>query len=243
MKIVAIHQPSYFPWLGLIDKIAKSDYFVFLDHVSLNKGSNQYRNTFFCDGKPVYLTLPVNYNMGKPIIDLHFKNFNWADDHLNKLQNYYKKAKYFDELFPYLRSFFAENRLFTPADVIINSMHLTFQLFGIRKPDFIRSSMLDCEENKGELVLEICKKIGAEYYLSGNGAKSYLDDTLLQKFNSYGIKIIWQAFNHPAYEQNPRYPFLAGLSSLDILFFNGIEKSRLIFWNNIKSTGYAKNEQ
>ena len=33
-KIVAIHQPNFFPWLGFFDKIRRADVFVFLDDVS-----------------------------------------------------------------------------------------------------------------------------------------------------------------------------------------------------------------
>ena len=58
--IVSIHQPSYFPWLGLLDKIEKSDTFVLLDNVQFNDNAFQSRNIFLNhNGEVQYLTIPV----------------------------------------------------------------------------------------------------------------------------------------------------------------------------------------
>ena len=35
--LVAIHQPLYFPWLGYLDRMARSDLFVVLDHVQFER--------------------------------------------------------------------------------------------------------------------------------------------------------------------------------------------------------------
>jgi len=36
-RVVAIHQPNFFPWLGYFDKMARSQCFVFLDDVQIQK--------------------------------------------------------------------------------------------------------------------------------------------------------------------------------------------------------------
>ncbi|HEY3277770.1 MAG TPA: WbqC family protein, partial [Syntrophorhabdaceae bacterium] len=57
--ILSIHQPSYFPWLGLLDKIAKSDVYMVMDEVQLTDAAYQHRNIFLtADGKIKYLTIP-----------------------------------------------------------------------------------------------------------------------------------------------------------------------------------------
>ena len=46
MKVVAMHQPHYFPWLGYLDKMVKTDEFVVLDEVQFTDGSPMHRNRF-----------------------------------------------------------------------------------------------------------------------------------------------------------------------------------------------------
>ena len=59
--ILSIHQPSYFPWLGLLDKIVKSDVYMIMDEIQLTDGAYQHRNVFLtADGKVKYLTIPFN---------------------------------------------------------------------------------------------------------------------------------------------------------------------------------------
>lgn len=48
---VALHQPHYLPWLGLVDKIDRSDLFVVLDHVQYERKGWQNRN--YADRKSV----------------------------------------------------------------------------------------------------------------------------------------------------------------------------------------------
>ncbi len=58
--MVSIHQPSYFPWLGLLDKIEKSNAFIILDTVQFNDNAFQSRNIFLNhNGETQYLSIPV----------------------------------------------------------------------------------------------------------------------------------------------------------------------------------------
>jgi hypothetical protein len=57
--LVAIHQPNYFPWLGYLDRMAKADLFVVLDHVQFERRSYQNRIQILLEGEPRWLTVPV----------------------------------------------------------------------------------------------------------------------------------------------------------------------------------------
>lgn len=233
--LLSIHQPMFFPWLGLLDKVAKSEVFVFLNDVQANKGINQNRNTFFCNGEAKYLTLPVDYRLGIKINELQFKNDLWVDDHLNKLTNYYRKAPYFDEIYPLVSDLYFTNRNLTPYEFIKQTMLFLFDVLEIRV-EMLESSDFNCVRSKGELVLEICQKAKTDIYLSGMGALNYMTDDTLKQFEDAGIKVVWHSFTHPVYNQLAVREFVEGLSSLDLLFFEGISNARKIFWTNVKSS-------
>ena len=41
--LVAIHQPTFVPWLGYLDRMLRSDLFVILDHVQFERRNYQNR--------------------------------------------------------------------------------------------------------------------------------------------------------------------------------------------------------
>jgi hypothetical protein len=231
--IVSIHQPSYWPWLGLLDKIAKSDVFILLDNIAANKDSYQYRNIFFCNGKPKIITIPVNYKMGIKINKMEFKNNIWPSEHLDKFKNYYLKATYFKDIFSIIEKlYFSSYKNKRPIDFIIDTMKMSFELLNINT-EILLSSDLDGKGKKANLVLDLVKKAKGTIYLSGIGALNYFTKDDLKKIEEKEIRIQWQKFKHPKYRQSNKFPFVEGLACLDLFFFQGKEKSKKIFWNNV----------
>lgn len=223
---VSIHQPSYFPWLGLLAKIARSECYVALDSVAANRESYQYRNIFWCNGEAKYLTLPVDYHVGKRICDLRFRSERWFDDHLNKLRNYYRHAPHFDEVFPSIEPMYASSTE-AATDFLLATMEYCFRVVGIA-PRVVRSSTLDVEGARGELVLNVCKAVGATTYISGMGAADYMQP-MIPAFDASGIAVEWHTFMHPTYRQAGAFPFVSGLASLDLFFFHGFQNAQTIF--------------
>jgi len=226
---IAIHQPTYWPWLGLLDKIAKSDLFVVLDNVNVSKGSFQYRNQFLCNGVAKFITLPVRIDLNTNFTQLQFKSNNWKEQQLSFLRNYYHKAKYFKIIFPILEKFYQNFDGKNACDLIVETMLKSFDFFEI-DVKIERASNYHFSESKGNLVYEICSYFNANTYISGQGAKQYMDETLIRKFKENNIHIEWQRFHHPHYYQPlDNNGFVEGLSCLDLLFHNGIDPSRQIF--------------
>ena len=235
MKI-AIHQPHYCPWLGYMDKMAKADTFVILDEAQLTERSNMFRNKFLSSaGVEKYLTLSYKKerHLELPFSKIQINdNVGWQKKHKDFIFTNYKKSKFFDEIWEYV-SYIYEKEYMYLYDVDMDTIHSLRTLLDITTPIVYQSDLVyDREKKKNDMVLEICKSLNADYYLSGNGARKYMD---VESFEQEGIQVRYQNFTHPVYRQIGDFEFQPCMSTLDLLFNNGIENSRTIFWNNVKN--------
>jgi len=225
--IVSIHQPSYWPWFGLLDKIARSHVYVCLDTVALNKEAFTHRNLVQLQGKKRYLTLPIDYHMGTPICQTRFKSDGWPSQHVDLLGNYYRKARFFRDVQPEVEAvLMAEPRAF--LDVVNETMRYAMERFSIGT-EIVAASSLGPEGKKGGLVLDICRKVGATAYLSGRGALDYLTEEDRRGFDRAGIELRLQEFEHPVYQQTGATEFVPGMSCLDFLYNCGFEEASILF--------------
>lgn len=80
-------------------------------------------------------------------------------------------------------------------------------------------------------MLDLTKKVGGTVYLSGRGAKVYMNDNI---FKENHIELIYQDFQHPNYTQF-NGEFVPRLFSLDLLYNEGIKASRAIIRDNLKN--------
>lgn len=223
--IFSIHQPCYFPWLGLLHKIACSDVLIVLDDVQLSDSAFQHRNQFLTnDGKVKYLTIPFvkqNY-LEIPFKNLQIADPTWGTKHNNFLLNNYKKHPFFDQIYPAIQPLFQKQTTFL-FDAVMESMSTSMALFGIETKVIMQSQAnYDREAKKGDLVLRLLKAANAEHYLSGRGAQAYQDDAV---FESEGIALEYANFLHPGYVQKNSLEFISGLSCLDLLFNVGTKQA------------------
>ena len=237
MKI-AIHQPHYFPWLGYFDKMAKTDAFILLDEVQLEKNSLMLKNRVLDkNGGSKYITISAET---KGYLDMQYCQIltkdvkGWTSRQMNALGDYYRKAAYSAEILPLLEEFF-KNDFPTVCQWTCASIEWMRALLDIKTP-LIRQSEIEYDRTykRSDLVYALCKATGSDIYLSGRGASmEYLDR---EKFTENGVRIVFQDFQHPVYPQCNSAEFIPGISMLDMLFNCGIEESRRIFWENVHST-------
>ena len=234
----AIHQPHYFPWIGYFDKMAKADAFVILDQVQFEKGSQMVRNRVL-DGNGEVQDITISGET-KDFLNREYRELltkdveSWTSRQMNALQTYYRKAKCRKEIFPLLEEFFQRGYP-TICQWTCASMELVRELLDIQTPLIYQSTIdYDRDNKRSDLVYAICNAIGADTYFSGRGASmTYLDR---EKFAANGVKIVFQDFQHPVYSQCGREAFVPGVSILDMLFNCGVQESRRIFWENVKSS-------
>ena len=99
------------------------------------------------------------------------------------------------------------------------NMHLIkgiMRFLDIDKP-LIMASSLGAKGKKSELIISQCKAIGANVQLAGKGGKKYIDN---KRFEEEGIKLVFQEFKHPIYNQTCE-GFVPNLSVVDYLFCTG----------------------
>lgn len=223
--IVSIHQPSYFPWLGLLHKISNCDEYIVMDEVQLTDNAFQHRNLFLtADGKVKYLTIPFNK---KNYLHRHFKELeitdqSWRINHLNFIMNGYRKHPYYDEIFPVLADFFSRDYPLL-IDAVMASMQISLNLFAIKATVVFQSDMgYDRSLKRGDLVINLVQASGATCYLSGVGAQEYLDEEAFKD----GLSLKYNYFEHPKYPQSNAANFVPGLSCLDVLFNLGVSGSQ-----------------
>lgn len=235
---ISIHQPHYFPWIGYLDKMAKSDIFVILDQVQLEKGSQMIRNCVLdANGAKKYITISADTKdyLAREYRSIQTKDIaGWTTRQLNALKNYYRKAKYQKEIMPILEHFFQGNHD-TVCQWVCASIELARKILDIKTPLNYQSQIeYDRENKRSDLVYAICEALKADVYFSGRGASvSYLER---DKFAANHIDIVFQDFQHPVYSQCGRATFIPGVSVIDMLFNCGIEESKRIFWKNVHNT-------
>ncbi len=224
----AISQPTYLPWLGYFDLIDQVDAFVFLDAVQFEKQSWQQRNRIKTPAGLQWLTVPVVFNgrFGQMIHQVEIRDREFWRKHLRSIEVNYGRAAFFDRYYPELAKglppWASTGSL---AELTMETIRWFCGVLGIQIK-LTTSSALSQPGRRSELLVNLCRALGADEYLSPLGSAVYLCDDL-PKFSSAGIEVKFQHYEHPEYRQLFP-PFLSYASALDILFNEGPRAMEII---------------
>jgi len=223
-RVVAIHQPNFFPWLGYFDKLVRADVFVVLDHVQYPKSEGNWSNRvkLAVNGRADWFTMPVvrAYEGFRRIDEMQIDNAApWRRKLLQLLRTNYGKAPAFDTVFPVVEPWI-ERQADRLSDYNLHAIASICERLGLRSSHIVRSSSLDVHGTKTDLLVSIVKAVGGTRYLSGDGSARYQDDAV---FMAAGIDVAYQRFVHPIYPQRRMPEFVPGLSVLDVLFHCGFD--------------------
>ncbi len=230
--IVAVHQPQYIPWLGYFDKIDRSDCFVFLDQVQYKAREYQNRNRIRTENGSIWLTVPViSGGMGRQkICDVGIDNsFDWQKRHWRNLKTWYGRAKFFRDYAGFFEKIYSE-RWERLVDLNVCVIKFFLEKLKIGAAVYYESG-LNINARKTDRIIEICKRLGADTYLSGTGGKNYLEE---YKFSRAGIKLEYRNFIHPVYHQQymgKENVFLPNMSCPDLLFNEGAKSINILRGN------------
>jgi hypothetical protein len=218
---IAIAQPTYLPWLGYFDLIDQVDMFVLLDTVQFEKQSWQQRNRIKTPAGLLWLTVPVVFRglLGQKILEVEIRDAEFWRKHLRAIELNYGRAPFFKEYFPQILSILQESR---PGSLLVDLnlrlLNWLIELFGVRTPMVLASSLAQTGK-RTELLANICRKLGANQYVSPLGSAVYLLEEM-SWFKDCGVEVVFQNYMHPEYRQLFP-PFLSHACALDLVFNEG----------------------
>lgn len=217
--IVGIHQPHYLPWLPYCDKVDQCDLFVYLDTVQFQKNGLQNRNQVKSASGPAWLTVPVHASLTTSIADTEIADQRWGIKHIRTIEMNYARAPWIDLFRGGLKPVL-EQEWHSLPDLNIAIMEWLCASLQI-KTQCVRASQLNVAGKAQELVINICKAVGADVYLSGKGASSYQDEKI---FRDNGIELCYLDYHNRSYPQcHPAVGFVPDLSALDLVLNTGSE--------------------
>jgi len=227
--VVAIHQPTLFPWLGFFDKLARCDVFVLLDGVQFARrhgggGNWVNRVRVLVGGSPAWITVPVkraNVPL-QSIADLEIaEDMPWRAQLLRTLKTQYARAPHFEQTITIVTPLvqFQTGKL---AEFNEHAITVLADAVGATPQRVVRQTALGVTGHANELLADLVKAVGGDTYLSGDGAGDYLDP---RAFTSAGLTLKLQEDRHPSYQQGTG-EFVAGLSIIDALMHCGVDGVR-----------------
>ena len=210
---VSIHQPDYIPYWGYFYKMYKSDAFVFLDDCQFSNNNMHNWSRIKTPQGECRLKIPVEQHLGSLINEVRTKDeLKWKEKHLRTIEMNYKKSLYFNEIF----NQFAE--ILNKEYPSLSEMNIAINRwiacgFGFNTVFFL-SSEIKTSTHREDRILEICKKLDADEYMSGNGARAYQKE---ENFSSKGIELIYSDYKPLEYEQLWG-DFISNMSIIDYIF-------------------------
>ena len=233
--ILTAHQPTFMPWLGTFHKILLADTFCFFDIAQYQKREWDNRNNIYTKNGSLKINIPVksSNHYSKTIGNIKIDNKqNWQKKQYKTIYLNYKKHPQFEQHNKFLEDIYLNktwDRLFD-----FNIYFYKYILKLIKKDiKLVTASDYNFSGIKSDLVLDMCKKLGASTYIFGGEGKNYAN---IKSFENNNIKLIFQEYNHPIYKQfHNKDEFVSHLSILDLIM-NYKEKylKNIIMQNNIR---------
>jgi len=197
--IVTIHQPDFLPWLGFFDRWRQSDLYVVLDDVQFLRRGWHHRDKIKSPGGPAWLTVPVlkkgQYEQQIRETEIDWES-PWPRRHEGLLGNAYRAAPGYARTMEALLEIYGRRHA-TLMELNLDLLRWAGERLGITVPMVLASSY-DVGGVKTERLVRLMQAVGGTTYLSGLGAKAYLEE---DAFAGRGLSVRWQSFEHPVYPQ------------------------------------------
>ena len=216
----AVMQPYFMPYIGYFQLMRSVDVFVVYDNVQFIKNGWINRNRFLNGEDAKFFTVPVEKGAHEDLIsERHIASQIWLRERKKlgaTLRHAYRKAPFFDEVFPMLESCinFETEKIFSFVEHSLLQLHEHLEL----QTQIINASDLAFDQTlKAKYRLfSISKKLSINSYINPEGGEDLYD---VENFKSNGLNLSFLRSHLSPYQQFGN-DFVAGLSIVDVLMFN-----------------------
>jgi hypothetical protein len=220
-KRIAIVQSNYVPWKGYFDLIGSVDEFIVLDDAQYTKRDWRNRNRIKTPQGLAWLSIPVQVKGRylQRIDETLVSDPDWAERHWRAIELNYARSRHFAEWGERVHGLYATCPGPSLSEINLHFVRAACDWLGISTP-LTQSRDYAVEGVRGDRILALCLAAGADEYVSGPAARSYLDE---EAFAQAGVRVWFANYSgYPEYEQlHP--PFEHGVSILDLLLNTGSE--------------------
>lgn len=231
-KKIAIMQPYFLPYLGYFQLINHSDQFILYGNVTFRKKSFITRNVIMdVNGRQEDITVFVkNASSYSMINDIGLVESDWKRKLAKKIQNTYRRAEFFDEVYPSIKAI-VELQTQSLFDYNAASIQEVCNLLGIGSKLVTKHEHLDDIEMSldstlalpvsSQRIINICKAVQASVYINPEGGVHLYDKTL---FAAEGISLkFFKASLDKVSHRRASNPYV---SIIDVLMHHGVDGTK-----------------
>ncbi|MEI6188559.1 MAG: WbqC family protein, partial [Alphaproteobacteria bacterium] len=170
-----------------------------------------------------WLTVPIVRSSRGLIKEAKIDNTsNWRKDHLKSFELNYKRAPFYADMLSLLENIYNQETDLL-SDFNIYAVGLITSYLGL-SCQFLKSSNLSVAGKASDKLIGIVKEVKGSIYLTGHGAKNYLE---YEKFEAQGIQVQYIDYNIKQYNQFFK-EFTTYVSILDLIAHNGYNSADLL---------------
>jgi hypothetical protein len=215
----------FLPWIGLFEQVRLADVFIHYDDVQLPQGRSFMSRVQIKTPEGItWLTAPIDRRKSGRLLNevVYSTNTNWREQHLKTIRHIYSQAVFFEPMWQLISKIY-ENPTNNLALFNQYAIETIAEWMGL-KPKFLCSSDMGIGGSSTQRLVELCKSVGSDIYVTGLGALNYLD---YDQFETNSISVHYMEYRLIEYSQ-PYGVFTPYVSILDAIANCGCETGRLI---------------
>jgi hypothetical protein len=224
--IISANRPYFAPYPGFFYKAHLSDYLVILDDVQFPRKTTWItRNRIKNDQGTLWMTIPV-LKKGLGLQQIRkvriCQTGNWKKKHLRSFQSAYAHAPFLQDHIHLIEQVFTLNYDFL-IDLSMDIINYILSFIRI-ETQIVLMSELGVSGNGMQLIIDICKSLGASQFLVQSSALTYYDSI---QFESAGLELV--SFKKPEYIYPQMWgEYIANLSILDMMLTCGVKSRDIV---------------